>query len=95
MHKVLKPAILLAKPPKPSTSTSTPSSSQKPPAAIINSLDHIVLTVASIPKAQEWYARNLGMRPESFVSASSPEITRHSLLFGQMKINLHELGKVP
>lgn len=30
---------------------------------------------------------------ESFVSAATPSITRHSLIFGSQKINLHQLGK--
>lgn len=64
------------------------------PATTIISLDHIVLTVKSIPKAIEWYARNLGMKSEAFVSVSSPDVTRYSLKFGSQKINLHELGKV-
>lgn len=63
-------------------------------AATIKSLDHLVLTVKSIPRATEWYSQHLGMKAESFVSAATPEITRHSLIFGQQKINLHELGKV-
>jgi catechol 2,3-dioxygenase-like lactoylglutathione lyase family enzyme len=68
--------------------------SSTPPAAKITSLDHLVLTVSSIPSTQKWYEKNLGMKPESFVSAAAPEITRHSLIFGQQKINLHQLGKV-
>ncbi|KAN0089229.1 Glyoxalase/Bleomycin resistance protein/Dihydroxybiphenyl dioxygenase [Hyaloscypha variabilis] len=63
------------------------------PAAKITSLDHLVLTVSSIPATQKWYEQNLGMKSESFVSAATPSITRHSLLFGQQKINLHQLGK--
>jgi len=69
-------------------------SSKSTPAATITSLDHIVLTVKSIPKATEWYVKNLGMKSEAFVSASSPDVTRYSLIFGNQKINLHELGKV-
>jgi catechol 2,3-dioxygenase-like lactoylglutathione lyase family enzyme len=64
------------------------------PAATIKSLDHLVLTVASVPKTTEWYSKNLGMKSESFVSAATPDITRYSLIFGQQKINLHELGNV-
>jgi hypothetical protein len=64
------------------------------PAATIKSLDHLVLTVKSVPKTTEWYTKNLGMRSESFVSAATPDITRYSLIFGSQKINLHELGKV-
>jgi len=33
------------------------------------------------------------MRSESFVSAATPDITRYSLIFGEQKINLHQLGK--
>lgn len=65
------------------------------PAATIKSLDHLVLTVKSIPKTSAWYEKNLGMKRESFVSATTLDITRHSLIFGSQKINLHELGKVP
>jgi hypothetical protein len=63
-------------------------------AATIKSLDHLVLTVKSISRISEWYTQNLGMRAESFVSVATPDITRHSLIFGQQKINLHQLGKV-
>jgi hypothetical protein len=65
------------------------------PAAKITSLDHLVLTVSSIATTQKWYEQNLGMKHESFVSAATPSITRHSLIFGSQKINLHQLGKVP
>jgi hypothetical protein len=63
-------------------------------AATIKSLDHLVITVKSIPKSIQWYTQNLGMRSESFISAANPDITRHSLTFGSQKINLHELGNV-
>jgi hypothetical protein len=33
------------------------------------------------------------MKAESFVSAATPDITRHSLIFGSQKINLHQLGE--
>jgi len=52
-----------------------------------------VLTVKSIPATTAWYNQNLGMRAESFVSVATPDITRHSLIFGEQKINLHQLGK--
>lgn len=71
--------------------SSSPSSR---PAATIQSLDHLVLTVTSIPKTTAWYAQHLGMRAEAFVSSATPDVTRHSLVFGSQKINLHELGKV-
>jgi len=63
------------------------------PAAHIKSLDHLVLTVASIPRTTQWYKANLGMQSEQFVSSATPDITRHSLVFGSQKINLHQLGK--
>lgn len=34
------------------------------------------------------------MKHESFVSTATPDVTRHSLIFGEQKINLHEVGKV-
>ena len=68
--------------------------SPKSPAATVISLDHLVLTVRSIPASIEWYTQYLGMRHESFVSAATPDITRHSLVFSNQKINLHESGKV-
>ncbi|XMA07994.1 hypothetical protein WAI453_000785 [Rhynchosporium graminicola] len=69
--------------------------SSSKPAAVVQSLDHIVLTVKSIPKTIEWYTSNLGMRSECFVSDGSPDIKRHSLIFGDQKINLHESEKCP
>lgn len=63
-------------------------------ATTIKSIDHIVLTVKSINITKTWYTNFLGMESESFVSAATPHITRHSLIFGQQKINLHEVGKV-
>ena len=51
----------------------------------IASLDHLVLTVASIPAAIEFYER-LGMRAETFGDG------RSALRFGSQKINLHEAG---
>ncbi|PVH84621.1 Glyoxalase/Bleomycin resistance protein/Dihydroxybiphenyl dioxygenase [Cadophora sp. DSE1049] len=63
------------------------------PAATVQSLDHLVLTVQSIPTTTKWYTSHLGMQSESFISDASPEITRYSLLFGDQKINLHESGK--
>jgi len=61
------------------------------PAATITSLDHLVLTVASISSSKDWYVQNLGMRHEVFVSGG---VERHALIFGSSKINLHEAGKV-
>jgi catechol 2,3-dioxygenase-like lactoylglutathione lyase family enzyme len=51
----------------------------------ITSLDHLVLTVASIPATLAFYER-LGMRAETFGDG------RRALRFGSQKINLHEAG---
>lgn len=51
-------------------------------------LDHFVLTVASIPRAVDFYTRVLGMQAEQF----GPE-QRWALTFGPHKINLHEKGR--
>ncbi|PYH47151.1 uncharacterized protein BP01DRAFT_292151, partial [Aspergillus saccharolyticus JOP 1030-1] len=59
----------------------------------IRSLDHLVLSVRSIPTTVTFYTSHLGMRHEVFTSPSSPNIQRHSLMFGLQKINLHEIGK--
>ncbi|CAI7677270.1 unnamed protein product [Penicillium pancosmium] len=48
----------------------------------VKSLDHLVLTVRSIPEAVSFYTTNLGMRHEVFTSPKDPQ-----------KINLHLSGK--
>lgn len=53
----------------------------------VQSIDHIVLTVASIPATCEFYARVLGMEVVTFGQG------RKALSFGWQKINLHEAGK--
>lgn len=53
----------------------------------IERLDHLVLTVANIEVACEFYTRVLGMEVVTFGS------NRKALAFGQQKINLHERGK--
>ncbi|BCS20887.1 VOC family protein [Aspergillus puulaauensis] len=59
----------------------------------IKSLDHLVLTVRSIPDTVAFYTTHLGMRHEVFTSPLNPTVSRHALLFGSQKINLHESGK--
>ncbi|KAL2784313.1 Glyoxalase/Bleomycin resistance protein/Dihydroxybiphenyl dioxygenase [Aspergillus keveii] len=59
----------------------------------VRSLDHLVLTVKSIPDSVEFYTTHLGMRHEVFTSPVDPNIQRHALLFGTQKINLHESGR--
>lgn len=53
----------------------------------IDSLDHIVLTVADIEVTCNFYTIALGMEVISF------EHDRKALRFGDQKINLHQLGK--
>jgi catechol 2,3-dioxygenase-like lactoylglutathione lyase family enzyme len=52
----------------------------------IGHLDHLVLTVASIEAACEFYSRVLGMSVETFDQG------RKALKFGHQKINLHQAG---
>ena len=54
----------------------------------IRSLDHYVLTVASIAASCDFYVRALGFGVERF----GPE-ERTALTFGEQKINLHEVGR--
>lgn len=53
----------------------------------VDRLDHLVLTVRSIQATCDFYADTLGMEIISFGNG------RQALLFGQQKINLHEVGK--
>ncbi|MEC3860676.1 VOC family protein [Mesobacterium sp. TK19101] len=59
-----------------------------PPA--VQSLDHLVLTVADIDATLAFYRDVLGMVPEPFRVADGS--TRWALIFGQQKINLHRAG---
>ncbi|MDH4612542.1 VOC family protein [Pseudomonas sp. BN102] len=54
---------------------------------MLERLDHLVLTVADIPRTLDFYQRVLGMRHETFGNS------RHALAFGQQKFNLHQAGK--
>ncbi len=53
----------------------------------INRIDHIVLTVHDIKVTCEFYWRVFGMEGVTFGNS------RKALLFGEQKINLHEVGK--
>ena len=57
----------------------------------VRALDHLVLTVASIPETVRFYTQVLGMRGEQFTGADGSR--RWALNFGQSKINLHQKGK--
>lgn len=50
-------------------------------------LDHLVLTVASIPATCDFYTRVLGMEVVTFGQG------RTALAFGAQKINLHQAGR--
>ncbi len=53
----------------------------------IDSLDHLVLTVADIEASCAYYQRVLGMEVVSFGAG------RKALAFGVQKINLHQAGR--
>ncbi|KAF2482217.1 Glyoxalase/Bleomycin resistance protein/Dihydroxybiphenyl dioxygenase [Neohortaea acidophila] len=55
----------------------------------VKAIDHVVLTVKSIPKTVDFYTTRLGMRHEVFTSKGSE---RHALIFGRQKLNLHQSG---
>ena len=57
----------------------------------VRALDHLVLTVASIPESVRFYTSVLGMRGSQFKAADGS--TRWALKFGQQKINLHQVGR--
>lgn len=53
----------------------------------ISHMDHLVLTVQSIPETLQFYTKLLGMEEISFGSG------RKALTFGNQKFNLHQKGK--
>lgn len=56
-------------------------------SADVASLDHLVLTVADIPRTCDFYARALGMEVVRFGEG------RVALKFGRQKINLHQADR--
>lgn len=52
----------------------------------IQKIDHLVLTVHDINRTCRFYSENLGMDIVTFAKG------RKALMFGEQKINLHELG---
>ncbi len=52
-------------------------------------LDHLVLTVASIPRTCDFYTKVLGMEVVTFGEG------RTALRYGQQKINLHAADAIP
>lgn len=59
-----------------------------PPSVLF--LDHLVLTVADIPRTIQFYETILGMQTTKFNPADGS--TRWALSFGAQKINLHLAG---
>ncbi len=53
----------------------------------VDRIDHLVLTVKDINRTVEFYQKNLGMKKIVFGDG------RTALLFGNQKINLHQLGR--
>lgn len=56
----------------------------------VQSLDHLVLTVADLNVTLAFYTEVLGMRAERFTPADRSQ--RWALRFGSQKINLHQAG---
>ncbi|KIV71031.1 biphenyl-2,3-diol 1,2-dioxygenase III-related protein [Pseudomonas sp. FeS53a] len=54
---------------------------------MLERIDHLVLTVADIPRTVDFYQRVLGMRHQVFGEG------RSALAFGQQKLNLHQAGR--
>jgi catechol 2,3-dioxygenase-like lactoylglutathione lyase family enzyme len=61
-------------------------------AAMIDHLDHLVLTTADEAACIDFYTRVLGMRLENF-TGGTPPLARKALKFGRQKINLHLKGR--
>lgn len=59
--------------------------------AVVDRIDHLVLTVADIERTVDFYTRALGMRAVRFTPPGGGE-PRAALRFGDQKINLHQAG---
>lgn len=53
---------------------------------VVDSLDHLVLTVADVARTIDFYVRVLGMQEVTFGEG------RKALAFGGQKLNLHQAG---
>ena len=63
-----------------------------PSPVSITGLDHLVLTVVDMDATCDFYRLVLGMTPETFAAASRNDGPRRALIFGNQKINLHQVG---
>jgi catechol 2,3-dioxygenase-like lactoylglutathione lyase family enzyme len=57
--------------------------------ALVERIDHIVLTVADVEATARFYERALGLAHETFRGPGGE--LRHALTFGRQKINLQDL----
>lgn len=62
------------------------------PPALIDHLDHLVLTTADEAACVRFYVEVLGMQLETFVGGTPP-VERKAFKFGNQKINLHIRGR--
>jgi catechol 2,3-dioxygenase-like lactoylglutathione lyase family enzyme len=60
--------------------------------ALIDHLDHLVLTTSREAACIDFYTRVLGMTLETF-TGGSPPVERRAFRFGNQKINLHVQGR--
>ena len=60
--------------------------------AMIDHLDHLVLTTSHEAECIRFYTELLGMQLESFVGGTPP-VERRAFRFGNQKINLHVKGR--
>jgi catechol 2,3-dioxygenase-like lactoylglutathione lyase family enzyme len=57
----------------------------------VHALDHLVINVADVARAAEWYCKVLGMEIKVF-DPGAGKTPRTSLIFGNQKINVRPLG---
>ena len=60
---------------------------------MIDSIDHVVLTSSNLENTLNFYCKVLGMKLKKEVIKEDGSI-RHSLHFGNNKINIHELNNI-
>lgn len=60
---------------------------------MLETLDHLVLTVRDIEATVAFYTRVLGMRETRFTPPGENKSERVALSYGRQKINLHQQGR--